>query len=318
MSPVTGLPSDSTPILVTGAHRTGTTWVGKMLAANSQAAYISEPLNIWHRQGVLRAPVQHWYTYICPQNETQYLSAFQQTLGFRYHLLAEILSLRSLKDAGRMGRDVGIFLGGRVRRKRPLLKDPFAVFSAPWFAGRLNCQVVITVRHPAAFASSLKRLDWPFDFNHLLSQPLLMQDWLEPYRDLMLQMSQASTGGDVIDQASLLWRMVYQVVESYCKKYPQFKVVRHEDLSLDPLGGFQQLYASLGLKFTPQVQENILAASSSDNPHELSSRSVHSVRLDSRANLHNWRRRLTGDEINRVRRLTEETAGLFYPEMDWE
>lgn len=87
---------------------------------------------------------------------------------------------------------------------------------------------------------------------------------------------------------------------------------------MDPLGGFQQLYASLGLKFTPRVRENILAASSSDNPHELSSRSVHSVRLDSRANLHNWRRRLSGDEINRVRRLTEETAGLFYPETDWE
>lgn len=318
MPPVNDPSSNSAPILVTGAHRTGTTWVGKMLAANSQAAYISEPLNIWHRPGVLRIPVQHWYTYICPQNEAQYLPAFQQTLSFRYHLLAEILSLRSLKDAGRMGRDAGIFLRGRVRRQRPLLKDPFAVFSAPWFAGRLNCQVVITVRHPAAFASSLKRLNWPFDFNHLLSQPLLMHDWLEPYRDQMLQMTRASTGADVIDQASLLWRMVYQVVERYCQQYPQFKVVRHEDLSMDPLGGFQQLYASLGLKFTPRVRENILAASSSDNPHELSSRSVHSVRLDSRANLHNWRRRLSGDEINRVRRLTEETAGLFYPETDWE
>jgi hypothetical protein len=44
------------PILVTGAHRTGTTWVGKMLAASPQVAYISEPLNVWHRPGVLRAP----------------------------------------------------------------------------------------------------------------------------------------------------------------------------------------------------------------------------------------------------------------------
>jgi hypothetical protein len=42
------------------------------------------------------------------------------------------------------------------------------------------------------------------------------------------------------------------------------------------------------------------------------------VRLDSRANLHNWKHRLTGEEIARVRRLTEETAALFYPEIAWE
>jgi hypothetical protein len=181
--------------------------------------------------------------------------------------------------------------------------------------------VVITVRHPAAFASSLKRLDWPFDFNHLLSQPLLMRDWLEPYRDQMNQMAQmmpAGAGADVIERASLLWRLVYQVVARYCKQFPQFHLVRHEDLSLEPVGGFQQLYASLGLEFTPRVQENILAASSSENPQELSSRSVHAVRLDSRANLHNWKLRLTRDEIHRVRRLTEETAAIFYPEIEWE
>jgi hypothetical protein len=313
--------ADPSPVLVTGAHRTGTTWVGKMLAAGPRTAYISEPLNLWHRPGVLDAPVQNWYTYICPENEALYLPAFQQTLRFRYHLLAEILSLRSLKDLGRMGRDLSIFLRGRLRRQRPLLKDPFAVFSAPWFADRLGCRVVITVRHPAAFASSLKRLSWPFDFTHLLAQPLLMRDWLEPYREDILRMTgeqAAAGGGDIIEQASLLWRVVYQAVAQYCQGAAQFQVVRHEDLSLEPLQGFQRLYTSLGLEFSSQVEEAILASSSSENPRELSKRSVHAVRLDSRANLHNWKRRLTRDEIERVRRLTEDTAALFYPEIGWD
>ena len=321
MPEINGQPTNHSPILVTGAHRTGTTWVGKMLAASPSTAYISEPLNVWHRPGVLRAPVQHWYTYICSENEAQYLPAFQQTLRFRYHLLAEILSLRSLKDAGRLGRDASIFLRGWLRRQRPLLKDPFAVFSAPWFASRLGCRVVITVRHPAAFASSLKRLAWPFDFSHLLAQPLLMRDWLEPYRDEMIRMKRvqgAVTGGDIIEQASLLWRVVYQAVAQYCQGSTQYQIVRHEDLSLEPVQGFQQLYASLGLEFTSKIKDIILSASSSENPGELSRRSVHAVRLDSRANLHNWKRRLTRDEIERVRRLTEDTAALFYPEIGWE
>ena len=192
----------SRPILVTGAHRTGTTWVGKMLAAGGGAAYISEPLNIWHRPGVLRVPTRHWYTYLCPDNEAAYLPALRDMLDLRYHAGDEIRSLRSLKDFLRMGRDWSTFSVGKLRGKRPLLKDPFAVFSAPWFASRLNCQVVITVRHPAAFASSLKRLDWPFQFADLLEQPLLMRDHLEAFRDEI----QAAPPDDVIAQGSLLWK----------------------------------------------------------------------------------------------------------------
>jgi LPS sulfotransferase NodH len=56
------------PILVTGTHRSGTTWVGKMLAADACTAYISEPLNVLHRPGVFRPKVKYWYQYICEDN----------------------------------------------------------------------------------------------------------------------------------------------------------------------------------------------------------------------------------------------------------
>ena len=110
--------TSKTPILVTGAHRTGTTWVGKMLASDPQTAYISEPLNVLHRPGVLRTPINYWYTYITKENEDKYLPAFQELLTFRYHLLDEIRSLRSRKDFLRMGRDAFIFLNGRLHGQR--------------------------------------------------------------------------------------------------------------------------------------------------------------------------------------------------------
>jgi len=309
-------PRQRAPILVTGAHRTGTTWVGKMLAANRQAAYISEPLNLWHRPGVLRAPLQHWYTYICAENEQSFLPALQETLAFRYHTWHEIRSLRSAKDALRMTRDWGIFTRGRFLAQRPLLKDPFAIFSAPWFHDRLGCQVVITVRHPAAFASSLKRLGWDFDFSHLLDQPLLMRDLLEPYRRQMEAILAAP--GDVIGQASLLWQITYEIVAGFCQHYPDFQVVRHEDLSLDPPGGFQNLYRALGLDFSPGVKKAILASSRAENPSEVSKKAVHAVRLDSRANLENWKRRLAAQEIERIRLLTQATAQYFYSDLAWD
>ena len=318
-------------ILVTGAHRTGTTWVGKMLCAGDQTGYISEPLNVLHRPGVYAAPVKHWYTYICPENETAYLPALRQTLGYRYSLLREIPALRSRKDWMRMGRDWGSFLLFRLQRRRPLIKDPFAVFSAPWFASTLGCQVVITVRHPAAFASSLKRLGWDFDFNDLLAQPLLVEQVLQPLLDehtldeiqiAARQIRENPAQQDILAQGSLLWRIIYQVVkfnvsDKNIREQCDIRVVRHEDLSLDPVRGYQALYTALGLDFTGQVEQNILNSSSSENPSELARNSVHSTRLDSQANLHNWKKRLSQDEIKRVRQLTEDVAAHFYPDLDW-
>ncbi len=306
----------STPVLVTGIHRSGTTWVGKMLAAGGALAYVSEPLNVFHRPGVLRAPVHYWYTYVSSENEADYLPAFQETLRLDYHTGAELKSLRSPKDVARMARDWSIFARGRSRRQRVLLKDPFAVFSALWFAERLNCQVVILVRHPAAFVSSLKRLDWDFDFRDLLAQPALMRDWLAPFRAELE--SAVAKPLDLIGQAGLLWRVVYHVVAQYKEKHPAFHIIRHEGFSLDPLTEFESLYAALDLPFTGRARRRISRSTAAANPAEVSARSIYSVKLDSRANLKNWQKRLTQDEIARIRSLTGDIAAHFYSSEDWQ
>ena len=302
-----------TPILVTGTHRSGTTWVGKMLAADAMTAYVSEPLNVLHRPGVFRPQIKYWYQYVCEDNEKEYLPAFQDLLEFDYHLWDEIRSLRSQRDVLRMGRDFFIFYNGLMRGQRALLKDPFAVFSTPWFAKRLNCKVVITVRHPAAFASSLKRLNWPFDFQNLLNQPLLMRDHLEPYREEM----QSVQADDVVGQAALLWKLIYRAVHMSREQHPDFLIVRHEELSREPIPGYRTLYAALDLEFTPRVEKTILNSSSSENPRELSRKKVHGIKLDSRANIDNWKQRLGADEIERVRAMTDDVSKLYYSDAEW-
>ena len=313
---------DRVPILVTGAHRSGTTWVGKMLAASGEVAYISEPLNVTHRPGVFSANVPYWYTYISSANEAQYLPALHQTLGLRYHAWAEMRTMHSRKDLLRMGRDWRTFITGRLRRQRPLLKDPFAVLSIPWCIQRLGCRGVVTVRHPAAFASSLKRLNWPFDLRDLLAQPLLMQDWLYPYQaEMNALIASENTHPDpekIIDQASLLWKLVYEVVDRLRPQYPGLQVVRHEDLSLGPQAGYQTLYHALELNYTSKVEQVILASSSAENPKELSKGDVFGTRLDSRANLHNWKKRLTPEEVTRIRQWTEPVVSRYYPDLPWD
>lgn len=303
------------PILVTGLHRSGTTWVGRMLSIGGNVAYVSEPLNVMHRSGVFDADVDHWYTYVCSENEATHLPAFKKTLELDYQFWKELRSLRSLKDVLRMLRDWMAFLLGRMRRRRVLLKDPFAIFSTTWFAERLNCEVVIVLRHPAAFVSSLKRLGWSFDFRDLLAQPLLMRDWLEPFRQQMEEV--VKHPDDILGQASLLWQLACRAITKTQASHADFRVVRHEDLSLQPLEGFGKLYSQLDLPYTSRVKAGILRATKSGNPQEISFDSIYATKLDSVANLENWKQRLTKEEIARIRSLTEDVARLYYPDTDW-
>ena len=45
--------------------------------------------------------------------------------------------------------------------------------------------------------------------------------------------------------------MIYGTVAAYRREIDGLEVVRHEDLSADPVPAFQHLYARLGLPFGP-------------------------------------------------------------------
>ena len=95
--------------------------------------------------------------------------------------------------------------------------------------------VVLTVRHPAGFAGSVKRLRWTHDFGGFLEDGLPPE--LERFEPEIRE--QARRPGGVVEQAALLWRILYAAVDGYRRRHPDWVVVRHEDLSRDPLGRFE-------------------------------------------------------------------------------
>ncbi len=175
-------------------------------------------------------------------------------------------------------------------------------------------QVVVLIRHPAAFASSLKRLGWNFLFAHLLEQRQLMDDYLAPFHDDIARF--AGWLPDLIDQVILLWRVMHHVIRRYQQTHPDWVFLRHEDLSREPLPGFRGLCDRLGLEMTRGVRGAIETYTSSENPREAGEKVVHQLRRDSRANIWNWRTRLRPEEILRIRKGTEDVAPYFYTDAD--
>jgi hypothetical protein len=301
------------PILITGMPRSGTTWVGRVLCAGNGAGYVNEPFNLATSPGTIRVPVDHWYPYVTAENEGEIVGALEPLLRFEYPLRREFRRCRTYNDLLHTLKMWRSFVRGRGRR--PLVKEPHAVFSAEWFARRLRSDVVVTVRHPAAVVSSWKRLDWSFDFANLLEQPALVRDLLSPFRSDMERALEPSH--DLVDRVALLWHVVHRTVAGYRERFPDFHIVRQEDLSREPMHGYRALYEALGLPLTHEAENAITAASSAANPKETSVENPHETRLDSRANLTSWKRRLSDDEVDRIRKVTEETAALFYRGDEW-
>ncbi|WP_433350801.1 sulfotransferase [Microtetraspora malaysiensis] len=299
---------DGPPLLVTGLPRSGTSWAGKMLAASGRLVYVNEPLNPEHPPGrcpgVLNASVTHRFQYICPDDEEPWLAAFSRTVALRYGHLAELRRNRRPRDLARMAKYGTAFRLGRLLRRRALLDDPFALFSAAWFSRRLGCRVVIMVRDPVAFVGSWQRLGWTVYFHELLEQPLLVRDHpcVEELRPLV-------GSQDRIAKAAALWRVARRVTADLAAD-PGIRVVGYEALASAPLEGFRDLYAWCGLPWTPRAAHRVGAACRAPAAAPASGFAWNGLSrtafrpMDSRAALSSYRERLTPDEVSRIRELT--------------
>jgi hypothetical protein len=175
--------------------------------------------------------------------------------------------------------------------------------------------VVVIVRHPAAFASSIKLDGWTHPFSHFLNQPALIEDHLAPFREEIEAF--ARDEHDILDQAALLWRLVHHTIADYRTRHPDWTVVRHEDLSRNPLESFGAIFEALDLPYTEEVQEAILQSTNQSNPVDRDERGRRFLTRDSRANIDNWRRRLTPAEIARIRTRVADVSPLFYGDDEW-
>jgi Sulfotransferase family len=308
-------------------QRSGTSWIGKMLEASGEAVYVNEPLNPKHppgcSPGVLNADISHPFQYICADNDEPWVAAFGDTLRLRYHFVAELRRNHTTYDLGRMAKYSTSFTAGRLRGRHALIDDPYGTFSAAWFAQRMGCAVVISVRHPLSVVGSWRRLGWKVNLHSLLDQPLLMRDLLDPYADELRAMADSD---DQVAKAALLWRTMYTALGDLDARQPGLlHIKRYEDLASNPETGFRELYAICGLSWTERARKQISWATTD---HGRAEGGQHSWTLrggvsktafrpmDSRSTLGSFRSRLSEEDIDKVHEITDPVAARFYDAKD--
>lgn len=303
------------PILITGAHRSGSTWVGTMVGKSKEVCYMLEPFNFHYGPGICNAPFEYHFPYITEENEARYINSIKQTLDYKYHFWQELKRVKSKWQLRCCFRDFIAFKIAKIKKKRPLFKDPIAVFSAEWLEKRFDFQVVVLIRHPAAFAGSIKRLGWSHSFGDFLKQPALVNGPLKTYKSQIQDF--ARNPRDIIDQSILLWNLIYSRVLQYQKVHQDWIFLRHEDISLNPIPTFKCLFEKLDLEFTGEIEEYIRGHSDSSNPKE-SPKGVTILKMNSKLNVYNWKKKLDPEEIERIKRGVKEVASHFYSPSEWE
>lgn len=316
-----GRTADGRPLLVTGLPRSGTSWTGQMLVASGEVVYVNEPMNPGHppgrSPGVLDARVTHQFQYLPTgtDEDQRWRRAFGDTLALRYRLGPELRCNRGPYDLARAAKYAAAFTVGRVRGRRAMLDDPFALLSTAWLVQEMGCSAVVLVRNAEAMVGSWARLGWQVHFHELLEQPALREQHLGPYVDRMRDLIGSP---DWLARSCLLWEAAHHVVLQTAAGRPGVQLVGYEDLVRDPLDRFEALYGSLGLTWSRDARRQVGRATTASGgggggaAHTWSwrgglSRTAYRP-MDATAALSSYGSRLTPEQIERVRELTAELS----------
>ncbi|MCH4821587.1 sulfotransferase [Gramella lutea] len=289
-------------ILVTGAHRSGSTWVGNIIATSPGMLYFHEPFNL--KIPVYNTPLKFWFQYTSedlPEIQRNKVEVYLNKFIYRtkYPFLAGLFQKFPVLG------ELSLTLKGK---KDLVIKDPLALFSAAWLSEKYDLEVVVLVRHPAAFIYSLMKKDWNFDFKNFLDQEVLMDKYLSRYvKQIELH---ASIETSVLEQGILLWNCLHLMIFNYKKRYKEeWLFVKHEDLSSDPENNFRILFDRLDLDFTQEVKEKINRTTTGSQKKFLT--------RDSKKNIKDWKENLRADQIDLIKKGTSEIWPYFYKEEDW-
>ncbi|MFT7616605.1 MAG: hypothetical protein ACI97A_000229 [Planctomycetota bacterium] len=298
-------------ILVTGPHRSGTTWIGNTIASHGGMRLLLEPFNSNFPPYGFGVHLTHPYTHFESSEQQEELRrAFDCVLAEGPGGYA-----RGVCQATNAGWKTPLRFAWHylqaVKSPRVLVKDPIALFSADWLHEQYDLAVICTMRSPWAFVASLKVAKWGFSFKNLAKQEELMAEFPSEMVTKMHHLIENSD--DKIEKWSHLWNLLHHQILSYKERFPSWHFIRYEEVAAEPQKGFAGILNHLNLEMTPAVSKYIDDYTSTKNKTETNSTSYQP--RDSKKILESWRERLTESEIAQVTEATADLASKLYPDI---
>ena len=107
-----------------------------------------------------------------------------------------------------------------------------------------------------------------------------------------------------------MWNTLHATILHYREKYAEeWCFVKHEDLSLNPLNEFENIFNFLKLDLSEEIKTKI---------NETTTSTIATThKRDAKQNINTWKERLSKEEIAKIKEGTQKVWRHFYSEEDW-
>jgi hypothetical protein len=216
----------SKTIILAGSGRSGTTWLGDIIAADWRFRIIFEPFDA-RKVPEAKAAGISLRPYCSPQESCLDL----------YHFTQRVL-------AGKVRNPWVDQQGRRPWAWRLLLKTIRTTLLLGWMDEQFHPPIVYLIRHPGAVVASRRRLGWETHLDVLLAQPNLMRDYLGPVKQII------EAARTEVQKQAVMWCVENMVPLNQLAHYP-WLFCTYEHLYQEPEKEAGRLLRDLGLKETP-------------------------------------------------------------------
>lgn len=296
-------------ILVSGPARSGTTWIGEAIAAATGSTYVDEP------DHPIRDPLS-WasskglgnYPFVAAgERRRDYELLFDVAFagGWQWPRRPRVRNL--LAQSGVVKRQV-VPRAAAVHRRlwprqpRVVVKSVFGANSVEWIAERYRPLVVLTRRNILNVVASFKSQRWNIvPGKHGLPSAEQLER-LFPDATAVTPFPEPKT------PAAIAWWVAAHMLaqDRLLERHPDWVLARHDDICRAPADRYAEILAALDLPWTRGIAE-YLVESDTDSIGD------HFTRRHTQDQPDNWRRRLTPEDVEDVRRVLEG-----FPRGYWE
>jgi hypothetical protein len=255
-------------ILVAGTARSGTTWLGDLIASQIPSRILFEPFNPDLVSDYRRF---HYFQYMRPGTENPEFYAFAQKI-----FTGEI---RNRWIDGK---------NERINSKFRLVKEIRANLALKWLHDNFpEVPIIFIMRHPCAVVLSRMELGWATDrdIEPFLSQPQLVEDYLGPYLDLI------RSAGNSEEKHAIIWS-VSNLVPLKQFNSNELKVVYYENLCTQPEIELPGIFEAIGYQYSAPL------VTGSNQPSQTTRRA--SAVVTGTNKTENWKKKLSRSQIDNI------------------
>lgn len=270
-------PDPSQAIILAGSGRSGTTWLGNIMAANPNIRIIFEPFDRRRVPDAASVPLRPY-----------------ARVGDK-HPAWELFVRQVL--CGRIHNEWVDQQGKRWWATRCLVKTIRATLLLGWIDHLFHPRIVFMTRHPCAVVLSRVKLKWESHLDVLLAQPQLLTDHLEPFVDLI---HGAQTE---VQKQAVLW-CVENLVPLHQLREHNWVFCTYEQLYRQPQAESERILQAVGICKTPLTQRAIRQVSMVTRPD--------SALLTQGDPLTDWQRHLSTQDIDSILNIVQQFGITLY------